>query len=713
MFCLIIHKNSPTIDRSGKKRNPFVQVTKLYIFLSGIYFYNIIPVMKKILALLGITAFGCAAVHAADIVYPQGKYNRTSHDNVYFMGTLDKGETLLFNNQSVKPASNGAFAINVPVSAGRTQALLRIGKDGRYTIKQFFIIKNKPQAVQQTKSPILIPTGRTVFVSNKEDTPLYSTPECGEFNILSHMTVNTSLIIDGRQGDFYRVYLTPTRYGWVHKNDVKMSYDKSGFPLKPALADFYNVDDKTVPDLSLYRVAFSRNLPYELIDNPNELIINIFNVAGMNDETLILKVAKHELVKYSTGFNNGDFTLLMKGCKRQAGLPLAGFTIVVDAGHGGVDTGALGIFRDLEKDINLQVALKLKDELEKKGASVYLTRTTDYDVPAFERIKLAKAYDANLFVSIHMGATPQGENPITNKGTRVSYYNESAKLLAENIKTSLISSLSTSDAGIKRSSNELLQPTEYLGVNVDLCNMVNPDDSVIYRSENFVQSAANGITNGIVKYVSGKQNAEDSGQITNIPSKTKKPKTKKGKWFERFKKSESTPKRVKVKPQPAPEETFNNSENMPDTEKHPAYHDNKQQTGTDWLNSSPSYDEAASPDVKENWFKKLFNRSTTENGVSDEKPFLDTSVREKYQQEAIYVIDKNDTKWYRPRGKKKRVKRPPRVIKQDTMINNEQPVNIFASGDYEEPTQEQLTFKERCRNFLSKFTSYFYNAARN
>ncbi len=679
---------------------------KLYNFLPGYIVYNIICVMKKILALLGITAFSCGVVYSAEFVYPQGKYNRTVHDNVYFMGVLDKGETLYCQNEEVKAAKNGAFAVNVPVPAGRSQVFLKVCKGASCSIKQYYIIKQKPKQ-NEIKQTAFTPLGKTMFLTISDRVPLYNTPDKNNMEILSHLSENTYLIVEGRQGDFFKVYLTPTRYAWVKTKDVRMVYDNTGYPAKAKLADFYNIDDKNIPDLSMYRVAFSHNVPYEVIDNPNELIINIFNISGMNDETLILKVAKHELVKYSTEFINSDFTLIMKGVKRDLSQPLGGLTIVIDAGHGGMDNGALGIFRDYEKDINLQVALRLKKALEEKGASVYLTRNTDFAISEEDRAKIAKANNANIFVSLHMSTVPQGENPLTNNGTGVYYYNNSAKGLAENIKGTLISALSTADAGVKRSGDIVLQPTEYLGVSVDLCSMVNPFDSEIYKSAEFAQKAADGITAGIVKFVAGKQKSEESGQLTNAPEgKAKKDSDKK--WYEFYKKTnddkqqtaEKKKKKIKVKAQEAPE----NFEAVPPENDTPP--ELKEPEEEKDLDSIPEKQ-------KINWMKKLFNREKTlEINTEEEKPFLDTSVRDKYQQEAIYVIDKEDTKWYRPRGKKKRVKRPPRVIKQEIM-EEEKPVNIFASGDTEEQTQDSRSLSTRCRDFLSKFTSYFYNAARN
>lgn len=82
---------------------------------------------------------------------------------------------------------------------------------------------------------------------------------------------------------------------------------------------------------------------------------------------------------------------------------LSGYTIVVDAGHGGTDAGASydGVH---EKDINLDVALLLRDQLEADGATVLMTRTTDATVSLADRVALANDNDADRFVSIHANA---------------------------------------------------------------------------------------------------------------------------------------------------------------------------------------------------------------------------------------------------------------------------------------------------------------------
>ena len=76
--------------------------------------------------------------------------------------------------------------------------------------------------------------------------------------------------------------------------------------------------------------------------------------------------------------------------------------IVIDAGHGGVDPGAIGYKGTYEKKITLAIAKELKEELDKNSKyKVYLTRNRDVFIPLRDRVKIARKYDADLFISIH------------------------------------------------------------------------------------------------------------------------------------------------------------------------------------------------------------------------------------------------------------------------------------------------------------------------
>jgi N-acetylmuramoyl-L-alanine amidase len=89
---------------------------------------------------------------------------------------------------------------------------------------------------------------------------------------------------------------------------------------------------------------------------------------------------------------------------------LAVKTIVIDPGHGGIDPGAIGTQGTKEKDIALDVALRLRDKLERTGTyKILMTRDTDRFVPLSKRVEFANQAGADLFISIHVNSLPQKE----------------------------------------------------------------------------------------------------------------------------------------------------------------------------------------------------------------------------------------------------------------------------------------------------------------
>lgn len=79
-----------------------------------------------------------------------------------------------------------------------------------------------------------------------------------------------------------------------------------------------------------------------------------------------------------------------------------GFTVVIDAGHGGYDSGAVNSSKKItEKFLNLSLAKYTKERLESRGINVIMTRTTDKYISLKQRSAIANAADADMFVSLH------------------------------------------------------------------------------------------------------------------------------------------------------------------------------------------------------------------------------------------------------------------------------------------------------------------------
>jgi N-acetylmuramoyl-L-alanine amidase len=102
-------------------------------------------------------------------------------------------------------------------------------------------------------------------------------------------------------------------------------------------------------------------------------------------------------------------------------------TIFLDPGHGGSDPGVVRTYDGVtyeEADINLSVALKAKEELEKRGYTVVMSRETDKKVELTDRPELAKKAGADMFISIHVNSYGDGKTiPIPNDiyGPRMYY----------------------------------------------------------------------------------------------------------------------------------------------------------------------------------------------------------------------------------------------------------------------------------------------------
>ncbi len=112
-------------------------------------------------------------------------------------------------------------------------------------------------------------------------------------------------------------------------------------------------------------------------------------------------------------FMNSIKALLLALCITTAGILQAAvtdrFTLVIDAGHGGHDSGAKGSF-SYEKNINLSVALAFGKYVERNcpDVRVVYTRKKDVFIPLYERAEIANRNKANLFVSVHTNALPKG-----------------------------------------------------------------------------------------------------------------------------------------------------------------------------------------------------------------------------------------------------------------------------------------------------------------
>ena len=108
-------------------------------------------------------------------------------------------------------------------------------------------------------------------------------------------------------------------------------------------------------------------------------------------------------------------------------------TIVIDAGHGGKDAGAIGYKQRMEKHLVLDIALQLGKHLKQKGYKVFYTRDKDIFINLRDRTKVANDKNADLFLSLHANAAPTEAKKLSMKGLETFFLSPDRSERSKNV----------------------------------------------------------------------------------------------------------------------------------------------------------------------------------------------------------------------------------------------------------------------------------------
>src|SRR5438477_11646741 len=169
-------------------------------------------------------------------------------------------------------------------------------------------------------------------------------------------------------------------------------------------------------------------------------------------------------------------------------------TIVIDPGHGGFDHGGIPGQRVLEKNMNLDVALRLKPILEKAGYRVVMTRTTDIFVPLGSRVAIANSYPNAIFLCIHFNSASRSGA----SGIETYFYSTESAPLAASIHTAVVGGAPSENRGVRRRGYFVLRRTTVPAVLVECGFLTNPTEAQYALTTTYRQKLAQEIARGIV-----------------------------------------------------------------------------------------------------------------------------------------------------------------------------------------------------------------------
>ncbi|MEA5508964.1 N-acetylmuramoyl-L-alanine amidase [Crocosphaera sp. UHCC 0190] len=306
--------------------------------------------------------------------------------------------------------------------------------------------------------------------------------------------------------------------GWIKQKETKV------------------VPNLTSPNALIRSVKFQKNnqetqvifpltlpVPVTVTQENNQLILTLYNTTAQTDtirleyEPMIKSFSWQQVspdkIEYRfdlTSNQQWGYNLKYEGTnliftlrhppeiKPNSQQPLNNIKILLDPGHGGDELGSVGPNGYPEKSVNLTVSQLLKQELIKRGATVYLTRETDQTVSLEQRAEMMNRLQPAIALSIHYNALPDGGDAMNTSGISTFWYHPQAENLAKFLHDYLVTKANRPSYGVFWNNLALTRPQITPAVLLELGFMINPTEFewVTNSQEQTIlaQTLADGIT---------------------------------------------------------------------------------------------------------------------------------------------------------------------------------------------------------------------------
>ncbi|WP_158563240.1 N-acetylmuramoyl-L-alanine amidase [Chitinophaga silvatica] len=333
---------------------------------------------------------------------------------------------------------------------------------------------------------------------------------------IGYLDKDVLLHIVGKQNDYYKIRLSANHYAYIPEPLVDTEIPQE--ELSVSVAE----DAKTWSDekFDYVSVGLSDRLPYLSTQRVEDRKIIVDIHGAYADKALstalertreIKSIAwgqpfpdvcrlvislKHDPWGYLVYYDNNRLVVRVK--RQPEKLALNNLVIGLDAGHGGSNPGATGLTGAVEKQWTLLLALQLKSLLEREGATVLMSRTTEKFVPNEDRLSFFRRADPDILLSIHFNSSV---NPVDVSGT-ANYYKQpfceplNAAIHARLLETGL------KDFGNNGNFNFILNnPTEFPDALIETLFLSNPGDEEKLLQPAFQQLIVEKIVQGLKDYL--------------------------------------------------------------------------------------------------------------------------------------------------------------------------------------------------------------------
>jgi N-acetylmuramoyl-L-alanine amidase len=327
-------------------------------------------------------------------------------------------------------------------------------------------------------------------------------------------------VASGKKGEWVRLRLAPGEDAWVHQDSITVL--PAGTPIPKGILT--TIQTKKLDRKTQAALLLQEKLPFKVEQQtePSALFLTVYGVTSNTDwirydseDELIsridwdqtkknayrLKVSLNQKQQWGYDvFYQGNTLILEIRHQPKIKSGLTGLRICLDPGHS-PDPGAVGPTGLTEREVNLEVARKLRKILIRNGAEVVMTRTGTEGLSLYDRPKVAIEKECDILISIHNNALPDGVNPFYNNGSSTYYYHSQSLALAREIQSELLEELKLPDFGTYYGNLVLTRPSQLPAVLVESAFMMIPEQEALLRTDKFQGRCAKAIARGLLNFV--------------------------------------------------------------------------------------------------------------------------------------------------------------------------------------------------------------------
>jgi len=459
-----------------------------------------------------ITAY---AQNANIIKVVRGKADTVTNASHVIVGVTNPGSEVYINGYKVKHYKTGSFGGEISLKEGLNPVVVMAIYKGIKTEEKFNVFYKIEQKITR------IEAGDYKFPVVVTKKGAYLNYGAGQDRLggakINFIAEGIRMELMDSVGNLYKVKLSENYYAFIPKDYVDKTYPGTKPPF--SLSGSWSVSN--IGKADRVTVSLEQRQPYIIKQerNPNRIVVDIFGTACnsnwitqyLNLESIdyvdyqqvqpdVFRVIIYLKNRYSWGYSidytGNSLNIVVKHSPKPT---IKGLVIGVDAGHGGPASGAVSTAGYKEKEQNLAMAYMLKEELEKRGARVVLSRADDSDVTMPMRQITFKNENIDLLISIHCNA---GGNPLVNGGTSTYYKHIEYRDLAETILKRLVAMDDVKNFGLIGNFNfSLNSSTNYPSVLVETLFMSSlPDEEKIVDAK-FQKEMMKNVAKGLNDYL--------------------------------------------------------------------------------------------------------------------------------------------------------------------------------------------------------------------